>query len=83
MDQVRVAVAAELDRLPAATRSGWRATLARTLAVALDDVPNASMARELRALMHEIVDGVEPEEVGVADDLRARRAARIADSAAV
>lgn len=58
----------------------WRTTLARTLAAALDAEPNASMARELRALMTAIEEGAEPEVSSVADDLRARRARRIADA---
>lgn len=74
---VSVAVSAALESHP----EDWRTTLARTLAAALDSEPNASMARELRALMAAIEEGAEPEVSSVADDLRARRARRIADAA--
>lgn len=60
----------------------WRSALARTLADALDDEPNASMARELRALMNNILDDMQPAETSKADELRARRAARIAGAKA-
>lgn len=60
----------------------WRTTLARTLASALDSEPNASMARELRALMTAIEEAEAPEVSSVADDLRARRARRIAEAEA-
>lgn len=70
---VRTAVEAALS----ACEPSWRVEVARTLADALDEAPNASMARELRAVMHDIAEATEPEESSVADDLRARRAARI------
>lgn len=59
----------------------WRTELALTLAASLDEEPNASMARELRALMNAIEDAKEPEVSSSADELRARRAARLADTA--
>lgn len=40
--------------LPEGERCGWRAVLALSLAEALDSTPSASLARELRSLMHEI-----------------------------
>ncbi|HMA26069.1 MAG: hypothetical protein ACM33U_09165 [Solirubrobacterales bacterium] len=62
--------------------SDWRAELARKLARALDHEPNASMARELRALMGQIEASEESSGDRTVDDLRARRAARIARAAA-
>lgn len=40
--------------LPEGERCGWRVVLALSLAEALDGAPSASLARELRSLMHEI-----------------------------
>lgn len=74
---IRTAVDAALS----GCEEDWRVNLARTLADALDEDPNASMARELRAVMHDIAESAEPKEAGVADELRRRRQARIADSA--
>lgn len=76
--RTRKAVDAALKDAP----DGWRKTLARVLADALDVEPNASMARELRAVMTEIAESQKPEVSSVADDLRARRAARIAEAEA-
>lgn len=66
----------EVDRALAGRPVDWRTELARTLAASLDVEPQASMARELRALMG-AMDANEPaKEVGDVDDLAARRAAR-------
>lgn len=63
--------------------SGWRADLALTLASALDDEPNASMARELRSLMTELGSTavVSAARSDTGDDLAAARALRIAAAA--
>lgn len=56
----------------------WRTTLALTLAAALDEEPNASMARELRALMAAI-DETAPAAGGTPlDELKRRRQRRSA-----
>jgi hypothetical protein len=65
-----------------AGQEGWRVTLALTLAKDLDRQPNASVARELRTLMHELAEDAPAEETSVPDQLRARRAKRVADSKA-
>lgn len=59
---------------------GWQRELALSLASGMDESPNASLAKELKALMSEL--GAErPAEVGdVADELAARRAERRAAS---
>lgn len=63
---VSSAVFAVVDALPEVERQGWRAQLAVTLAESLDEVPNASMARELRAVMKELQEVSSPvEEDGV------------------
>jgi len=59
----------------------WRFHLAIALATALDEAPNASMARELRSVMGEIEKAIPPEVSSVSDDLRARRAKRVARAA--
>lgn len=56
----------------------WRKRLALTLALALDDAPKASDAKELRSLMAELTGDEGTQEVDAEDELRARRAARIA-----
>ena len=61
-----------------ASEPSWRVEVARTLADALDETPNASMARELRAVMHDIAALTVPKVVGPADELRRRRAVRTA-----
>lgn len=67
-------VRAALDESGAA--DDWRSATALTLAEALDDEPSASMSRELRSLMHDIAEATVPQEVSIADELRAKRAAR-------
>ena len=59
----------------------WRKTLALTLAAEIEAVPNASMARELRSVMAAIDETLVPDEVTTVDDLRSRRASRIAGAA--
>jgi transcriptional regulator GlxA family with amidase domain len=58
----------------------WRTALARRLADELEVEPNASMARELRALMAQI-DAERPEVRDAGDELRAKRAERLAQAA--
>ena len=66
-------VSAALEGVPC---EGWQRELALALATGMDDSPNASLAKELKALMGEL--GAErPAEVGdVADELAAKRAER-------
>jgi len=54
----------------------WQRESALALAMELDDKPNASMVKELRALMTEIGAEVPEQKGDVADDLADRRAAR-------
>lgn len=77
MSTISVAVRAELDALAV---SGWRAETALSLAAALDDEPNASMARELRSLMTELGSTavVSAAKGDTGDDLASKRASRIA-----
>ena len=66
------AVKAEIEGLSVPL---WKRETALVLATALDTAPNASTAKELRALMDEI--GAKPVTAGdVSDDLAAKRAAR-------
>lgn len=79
MAGVFVSIEAELGRLPVGAQGSWFAELARTLARALDDEPNASMARELRSLMKDISDSsaLAGAEVDLGDDLARKRLDRI------
>lgn len=70
-----------LAGLPPAEQNGWKATLARTLAGALDAEPQASLAAQLRAVMNDI-DGQVGQEADALDELASRRAARIAEAKA-
>ena len=71
-DEVR----GELDRLNV---GGWRRAVAEGLASQLDAEPNASMARELRALMSEAGSRAVPVKQGSRlDELRAKREAKSA-----
>src|SRR5688572_28424070 len=76
-DQAAGAVRREFDRALAAVPDDWRTALARTLASSLDVEANASVARELRAVMTAIV-AASPANTGGTplDDLVKRRAAR-------
>lgn len=71
-------VRGQVDRALHDVPEDWRTELAQTLAAAMDEDPNASMARELRALMREIEEGVPADDSNIEDDLRARREARLA-----
>lgn len=72
------AAEAVLQRLPEADREGWRATLIRTLARALDDNPQAATANQYRLAMNELSAEVRPAERSPLDELADRRASRIA-----
>ena len=54
----------------------WKLELARSLAAGVDAAPNASLAKELRALMDEFGAESVRESSDVADDLAAARARR-------
>lgn len=54
----------------------WQRELALTLAAAMESNPNASTAKELRALMTELGAEVPAEKGDVSDELAAKRAAR-------
>lgn len=71
-------VKGELDRLNV---GGWRRAVAEGLAKQLDAEPNASMARELRALMSEAGSRPMPVKQGSRlDELRAKREAKRASA---
>jgi hypothetical protein len=67
-----------VDRALDGVAEDWRTALARSLADALDSEPQASMARELRALMGVIGSDAPAKEGSTVDDLAARRAERLA-----
>lgn len=71
-----MAVLDEVKReLEGVSLPGWKRETAFALAAAMDESPNASTAKELRALMSEVA--VKPAATGdVSDDLAAKRAAR-------
>lgn len=71
-----LSVRTEVDRALDGVPEDWRTELARTLAEALDHEPNASMARELRAVMGAIEAQNPAKEGSSVDDLAARRAQR-------
>jgi len=58
----------------------WQKALVRSLASAMDDAPNASIAKELRLLMAELGASDAKPKGDVSDDLAAKRAARRAAS---
>lgn len=67
-------VEAVLEGLSAAE---WQKALARSLAEAMDDNPNASIAKELRLLMSDLGAVSDAKSKGdTSDDLAAKRAAR-------
>lgn len=76
MAGVLVAVEADLARLSDADRQSWPAQVARTLAKALDDEPNASMARELRSVMVMLMGSAKAVDVDAVDEIAAARRAR-------
>lgn len=72
------AIDARLLALPDELGKSWEAAVIRALAELMDDEPNASTARELRTAMKELTGGSAPvKAMGVGDDLRAKREARI------
>jgi len=73
LDEVEVA----LEGLPGAE---WQKALALSLAESMDKSPNASTAKELRALMTELGAEVPAADKDVSDDLAAKRAARRASA---
>lgn len=77
-----MSVLREINKALKSEPAGWRKELARKLARSLDETANASMAKELRALMHEISEGSAPKVRSKADELRAKRAERDARAAA-
>lgn len=71
---VSSSVLVELDALGV---QGWRREVALVLAAQLDEEPNASMARELRALMADLGSrGGGQKRVSALDELRAKREAK-------
>lgn len=74
---IQSTVQAELNRLKV---SGWHQELALKLAAELDDQPNASVARELRALMSEVGSRVVTQRPkSRLDELREQRERKLAD----
>lgn len=76
MDTVLGALEAELSGLPVSASSSWKASVARALAVQVDESGSAAAARELRAVMSDLLAGVKPEKVNAIDELAAARKAR-------
>lgn len=64
--------------LKGATVQPWQVEVARSLARAMDEDPNAALAKELRLLMAELTGAGGGKAVvkDVSDDLAAKRAAR-------
>ena len=76
MSGVVEALEAALAGLPAADASSWKASVARALAAQVDESGSAAAARELRAVMADLLAGVKPEKVNAIDELAAARKAR-------
>lgn len=76
MGAILVAVEADLARLSEDVQASWAAQVARALATALDDDPNASMARELRSVMTSLASGSKSVKVDSVDEIAAARRAR-------
>lgn len=76
MGAILVAVEADLMRLSSDAQESWAAQVARALATALDDEPNASMARELRSVMTSLVASSKSVKVDSVDEIAAARRAR-------
>lgn len=74
-------LAAWVDRALEGVPEDWRTTLARRLAAELDGGINAALVRELRAVMADVAEASATPRADVADELRARRAARQARAA--
>lgn len=70
---IHSAVTAALSVLPLDAQNGWKAQTALTLAAALDAEPNASMARELRAVMNDLESLNTAGEGDFLDELASRR----------
>ena len=69
-------LAAVTDALGGLSCEAWERATALALAEAMDESPNASLAKELRQLMADL-GAAKPVEAGdVADELAAKRAAR-------
>lgn len=76
MGSILAAVEADIERLSVDVRSSWSAEVARALAEALDEEPNASMARELRSVMTALSAGSKSVKVDSVDEIAAARRAR-------
>lgn len=76
MGRILSAIEADLGRLSSTDQVSWSAQVARALAEALDDEPNASMARELRSVMAVLMDGAQGVGVDGVDEIAAARRAR-------
>ena len=68
------------DALVSSAAPVWKLELARSLAEVMDASPNASTAKELRAVMDDLGAVVAVKQEDAADDLAAKRAARRAAS---
>ena len=66
--------------LEAAGVRGWKRDLAESLATGMDASPNASTAKELQALMTELLGAGAEVKADVSDDLAAQRERRRAAS---
>lgn len=73
-----MAVLAEVELVLAGLDAAeWQKALARSLAEAMDESPNASIAKELRLLMVELGASADEKPKGdTSDDLASKRAAR-------
>lgn len=76
MAGILTAVEAELGRLSKGDQQSWSAQVALTLAEALDDEPNASMARELRSVMAVLMGNAKAVRVDSVDEVAAARRSR-------
>jgi hypothetical protein len=75
---VLTSVEAEIAEMPVEMHGHWRAEVARALAREMVDDPNASIARELRAVMRELRESRPAEKGTVSDELKSRREAGLA-----
>lgn len=76
MGAVSDALEVSLSELSAADSSSWRASVARALAAQVDESGSAAAARELRAVMSDLMSSVKPERVSRIDEIAAARNAR-------
>lgn len=65
-----------VQALDAADVDGYLREIAEALAAAMDDSPNASTAKELKALMLDLVGEQAEVKADVGDELASKRAAR-------